>query len=245
MSTRTTWRVSLITIGPRNPMVFAIGLFKSALFQQHKFRAFSDVTSRTILTQFQVRQGQCYWNMFITNRRCLDNSYPEQVWILFISNVDALSQDLCWLWTELHEIWLISHKRPTWLSHTEISHREWTLQACVCCIISGSTNKGAVCLYFTEWVLLALLWVYRVVASDIQSSLLWTFDYSSLDPLSGSCISEHWARTNSAQGILPYNRHSFSYQTFCFVYWVMCCANLKHYVIVICSIHFVTWLFGQ
>lgn len=179
--------------GPSEPKgILQIGLFKSALFQQHKFRVFSDDTSRTILTHFKVRQGQCYWNMFTTNRRCLVNSYLNrfeyfsfQMWMLCPRT-----------YVDCEPIWLsfISHKRPTWLSQsndTEISHREWTLQACACCIISGSTNKGAVCLYFTEWVLLGLFWVYRVVASDIQSSLLWTFDYSSLDPLSGSCICEH------------------------------------------------------
>lgn len=175
--------------------ILPIGLFRSALFQQHKFRVFSDVTSRTILTQFQVRQGQCYWDMFTTNRRCLVNSYLNrfeyfsfQMWMFCPRTYVGCELNLMQFDLVLSVIRdLLGF--PT--AMTEISHREWTLQACACCIISGSMNKGAVCLYFTEWVLLGLLWVCRVVASDIQSSLLWTFDYSSLDPLSGSCMSEH------------------------------------------------------
>jgi len=41
--------------------------------------------------------------------------------------------------------------------------------ASACLIISDSMNKGAVCFYFTEWILLDLLWVYMAKASDKQS----------------------------------------------------------------------------
>lgn len=59
-----------------------------------------------------------------------------------------------------------------------------------------------------------------------NSGLLWAFDYCSLDTLSDGCISEHWARTNSTLGILPFKCHSFSYQTFC-LSRVVCCVNLN------------------
>lgn len=93
--------------------------------------------------------------------------------------LDTLSQDLCCLWSSLSELNCMEFGlvvsvvlSPTWLSNRngiEISHREWALQSCACFIISDSANKGAVCFYFTEWILLDLLWVYMAKASDKQS----------------------------------------------------------------------------
>lgn len=121
--------------------------------------------------------------MLTTNQRCLDSTYVVNrvenfdTRLLFQLQKYIMIWTSFWMlpvkfaqWTELHEIWL--ELSPTWLSHSndiEISHREWTLQTCACFIISGSANKGAVCFYFTEWVLLGLLWVYMAKTSDKQS----------------------------------------------------------------------------
>lgn len=145
-------------------------------------------------------QGHCYWNMLSTNQRCLDSTYVVgwKLWYATSISITKGHYDLDFILNVASEVcsvnwtaWNLT-RVESYLAFPQQWHRNKSQRMNPPGLLASLSLalRTKVLFVFTLLNGFALSTWPKLVINKANSGILWTFDYFTLDLLSGSCMYE-------------------------------------------------------